>query len=445
MKIDDSAYKGLIEVAKSYNDTLKALNTQTISLMQNDSVKQMLKACSVASNQLVPQMDTAVLGIAKILEKSIPSTKNSPDIVRSIQGIAYQYKELFGSYDFTPMAESMRVVLEKSQLTSIAQLCLSHETAMIHDTIGCFANARYEYLPDVLNQAMAGSTIGAADVAFLKTGAIIPIIESELKYPRGFKTSVSNLRKSTAEDIADNPHIEYDTRENKFIGSESKVDSKSMNIVCAGIEVFGSDDLFTEVELMNFVSYLSRTPMGGGFNETGIRIHQWLEEIYSRGINIMSFDHELYYHSRSRRGEDAPYTFDEMLKAPYGLPGAGRFNQVGRAHYYFANTRKGAETEVKRHLKKDEVLQTVKIRPKRQITLLDLSGTLQRGASFLKMIRFPLKDFNNKMPKEYLLPCYVADCCQLIGIEGIKYYGSKEYVNYVCWDDGYFTDAGMCE
>lgn len=170
------------------------------------------------------------------------------------------------------------------------------------------------------------------------------------------------------------------------------------------------------------------------------------EDIYDTiaKLNIITFDHDIYYHCRSRNSEDAPYTYDEMLKAPYGYPKAGRYNQVGRAHFYFADTRKGAETEVKRHLRKNEVLQTVKIKPKRKIELLDLSGTLQRGTTFLKMIRFPLKDMDNQMPKEYLLPCYVADCCKLIGIEGIKYYGSKEYNNYVSWEDGYFLDAGMC-
>ena len=139
-----------------------------------------------------------------------------------------------------------------------------------------------------------------------------------------------------------------------------------------------------------------------------------------------------------------PFTFDEMMKAPYGLPGAGRFNQVGRPHFYFASTKHGAEVEVKKHLKKDEVLQTVMIRPVKEIRLLDLSQSLQRGVTFLKWMRYPLSEVKNQMPREYLLPCYVADCCQMIGFDGIKYYGSKEYDNYVSWSDGYFADAGMC-
>lgn len=437
--MDASAYKTLIEVTRRYNESLKAINIQMINAMQNEDVIKTVKGLSVATGRIAPDINNAALGIAEILKNAA-----RPEISITLQGIAAQYKNLFQSYDFSPMSEAMRSALEKSQFTSIAQLCLSYETPMIHDAISCFANAQYEYLPGVINQAMQGSTMGAADIAFLKTGRIIPIIESELEYPRGLKSSLRTLNKATAKDISDNEKIEYATKSNQFVSKNSKIDSKGMNIVCAGIEMF--DDLFSEVELMDFASFLSRTPSMGGFNETGRKIYQWIMEMYSKKVNIMSFDHDIYFHCRSRREDEIPYTFDEMRKAPYGISGPGRFNPAGRSHFYFADTKVGAETEVKKHLKKDEVLQTVKIKPKKEIVLLDLSGKLQRGAAFLKMIRYPLKDnSNNQMPTEYLLPGYVAECCKLIGIEGIKFYGSKDYVNYVSWDDGYFDDAGMCE
>ena len=138
-----------------------------------------------------------------------------------------------------------------------------------------------------------------------------------------------------------------------------------------------------------------------------------------------------------------PFTFEQMKSAPYGASSAGRFNQVGRAHFYFSNTQRGAETEVGKHKKDEELIQTVRLKPVKPIRMLDLSHTLQRGTTFLRMIRYPLDD-TNKMPRQYLLPCFVADCCQNIGFDGIKYFGSKEYDNYVSWDDSYFADAGMC-
>jgi hypothetical protein len=209
------------------------------------------------------------------------------------------------------------------------------------------------------------------------------------------------------------------------------VDLKSMNIVCAGKDVFDSGELFSEVELMNFISYLARTPMVAGLNATGQIIYKWLESMYRKNENSISFDRKTFYHCRSRKAEEMPYTSEEMLRAPFGLSGAGRFNQVGRSHFYFSDTQNGAETEVKKHLKKEEVLQTVMLEPVKSIKLLDLSHTLRRGSTFFRMIKYQVSDANNKMPREYLLPCYVADCCKAIGWEGIKYYGSKEYRNYV--------------
>ncbi len=67
---------------------------------------------------------------------------------------------------------------------------------------------------------------------------------------------------------------------------------------------------------------------------------------------------------------------------------------------------------------------------------------LVRG--ILRYLRFNLSDVTNKTPREYLIPCFVSDCCKSIGVDGIKYYGTKEYSNYVVWSDGYFTFDGMC-
>lgn len=443
--MDKNTYQELLKITTQYNDRISGINTQAIKVFQNEEVQKSLESLSKTMKEIVPKLNKSLINAAGILSTTDLKTDYATrQIAFSLQSISEQYSKMLREYEITAISKSTRLALEQFQLSSIAQLCMSNETPMIRDTIACFANAKYEYLPNVINQAMERPVIGAADVAFIKNGSMIPVIEEELRYPFGFKTALKNLKRETAQDISTNSDIAYDIRENHFTNAESKIDSRCMNVVCSGIEVFGSGELFSEVELMDFISFLSRTPMGAGFHETGEKIHRWIRDLYSNGINIMSFDHDLYYHCRSRQAEDQPFTFDEMLRAPYGIPSAGRFNQVGRSHFYFANTRKGAEVEVKKHLKKDEVVQTVRLKPKKGIVILDLSGTLQRGATFLKMIRYPLKDLNNQMPKQYLLPCYVADCCKLVGIEGIKYYGSKEYDNYVTWTDSYFDDAGMC-
>ena len=128
---------------------------------------------------------------------------------------------------------------------------------MIHDAIGCFANARYELLPNVFNQAMAKEQMGAADIAFLKTGRIIPIIETELVFPRGLKTSLRELQRVTADDLSDNADINYDVRNHKFLSSDSALSSKEMNDLWSGGKIFGSGELFSETPLMDFICLLS--------------------------------------------------------------------------------------------------------------------------------------------------------------------------------------------
>ena len=46
-------------------------------------------------------------------------------------------------------------------------------------------------------------------------------------------------------------------------------------------------------------------------------------------------------------------------------------------------------------------------------------------------------------PREYLIPNFVSDCCKRLEIEGIKYYGGKDYSNYVSWHEGYFEFVKM--
>ena len=71
--------------------------------------------------------------------------------------------------------------------------------------------------------------------------------------------------------------------------------------------------------------------------------------------------------------------------------------------------------------------------------MIDLSVEYPTRNKFLEYCRFsPAQDDYSKVKREYLLPCFVANCCKANGIEGIKYYGSKEYTNYVAWNDGYF-------
>ena len=152
----------------------------------------------------------------------------------------------------------------------------------------------------------------------------------------------------------------------------------------------------------------------------------------------IDFDHDTYYHARILPEGHCPYTENELRQAPYGVTWHGRFNYVGQSHYYFSDVQKGALLEVAKHSKEKQV-QIATLKPSRKIKMIDLSGELTTQNKFLEYCRFnPSPDQYPNIKREYLLPCYVANCCEMHGIEGIKYYGSKEYKNYVSWNDSYF-------
>ena len=70
--------------------------------------------------------------------------------------------------------------------------------------------------------------------------------------------------------------------------------------------------------------------------------------------------------------------------------------------------------------------------------MIDLSTTVKTPNKFLEYIRFEIDNPEDRCPRQYLIPSFVTTCCKRVGIEGIKYYGSAKYTNYVAWNDGYF-------
>lgn len=416
--------------SNKYSDALASLNQKTMCFFESDLIQD------------------ALSNITSKINTSIPTDIILPSFQESLESITRSYTELFRTYDFGYMiSDSLNATLANIQVNTLYQISQSAQTVMIHDLAKCFANAQYSKLVNILNQSISAKIIAASDVAFIKAAELVDILSSELKYPRGFSKSLKELSKATANDIADNEDLEYNTIKNRFLSADGEVDSIGLNVICSGKKIFcvATGEIFTESELIDFCSFLSQTPMLALKSNTGNKIFELINELLCSGEKTIGFDKDIYYHCRSHKTDIQPFTFDQMLKAPNGLPWAGRFNQVGRSNYYFADTRIGAETEVKKHKLIDDVLQTVMLKPMKDVKILDLSGTLARGTTFLRYLRYRLDDVNDKMPRQYLIPCFVADCCKNIGFDGIKYYGSKNYSNYVTWNDGYFDYAGMCE
>ena len=421
-------HKSLIDVARACSGPLAALNQENLSKISQVNLD--------------------------ILASSISSTINAvsiwntiaPNIQNTIKAINLSYSKLLKDYKFESLLNTeFDRALSDIQIKTMFQLSQSVQTDMIKSLTKCFTEANYIAISKIVNSSLNNSIIYASDIAFIKTSNLIKIY-NDIEYPRGLEISLRQLNVSTANEISKNSTLVFNSSNRRFLSSEGEVDSTGLNVLCSGKKfLFASTgEIIKEDELVDFISFLYKTPMFGASYPTGKKIYDLINSLFVDKRYSIDFDEPLFFHSRSRKKTEMPFPFDQMLKAPVGLPWAGRYNQVGRSNYYFSNTKKGAESEVKKHLCTDDVIQTVKLKPKRKIVILDLSGTLPHASTFLRYLRFSLTDNTDKMPKEYLIPCFVADCCKRIGFEGIKYFGSKEYNNYVVWEDGYFDYAGMC-
>ena len=414
----------LIQVINQYNSSIKRINEDLVNYFSSNDYKNSIKKLSNSVRSL--QDMTALANI---------------EINDSIKNITNYYNEALSDLNYD-LDNIKSIFLNTAYLISQSQ-----KTNMIKNIRSSFTNGEMSDLINVLNSTIKEKVINASDISFFKISHLVEKIDSEIIYPKGIKTSIDNLNKETAFDLISNDSIQYNTTSKYFISKNGSVDSNTMNVICRGKKLLHSmcnEELFSEAELIDFNSALFSNQSLAIISETGTKILAFIQDLFETGEKTLDFDKELYYHSRSREIGTIEYTFDQMLRAPAGLPEMGRFNMTGRSYYYFASTKDGAEAEVKKHLKNNKTIQTIKISPKRNARLLDLSNTINRASLFLRHVRFPLINNDEKVPSEYLLPCFVGDCCRRIGFDGIKYKGSENYDNYVVWEDGFFTYAGIC-
>ncbi len=439
-----------IEIDMPEPGALAALQqlSDRLSFIQREHIKSIninaLSALADSIKQAIHPINSSVLSEFT----KTASFTSQIDLQRSIQPVLTAYSSYIKTLNTPLLSDSLLSVFEKIQLPALAFSKIAKQTPMIEAMTSAMVNMDYISCFSIANEALDKPRIIAPDVAFFRTTELAKAMRSGLSYPYGFSTALKSLNKSSAFAISDNPEIFYDVSRKGFSGEgvEKKgiVLSKELNVVCSAKDVIDSvdDGFITELELMDFMSFLFDTPSFASNHPAGQKIYQFIQNLMNRDNEYKhGFDHEVFYHSRARKTEDRPFIHDEMLRVPIGIAGPGRYNNPGRSHYYFCDSAKGAEAEIKKH-NPDRTVQTIKLIPIKQIVLLDLSGTMRKGEAFLRYLRFPLSSVDDRTPREYLIPCYVAECCKRIGFDGIKYYGGKGYSNYVAWTDGYFKFAG---
>jgi len=285
---------------------------------------------------------------------------------------------------------------------------------------------------DIFVKSLNTQNISAPTLSFLKTAQIFDSFNITL--PKGLPTILKNLHVETAENLAYLNNINLDVPSKSFYIVEKPYENASItetNILSSSLNLLEGID---EVDLIEFLNHLSNYPYLAPKHEVGEKILQ----IISAWDLYTDFEDEFYYHGRVKDINTCPYTDYQMMQAPTGVAGQGRYNNVGESHYYFSNKQIGAIIEVKRHSKPSQI-QIAKLKPKRSIKMIDLSQISTAQCKFLEYCRYSPDDNDfSKIRREYLIPGFIATCCKYNNIDGIKYYGSKEYTNFVSWNHSYF-------
>lgn len=391
-KIPLDGYDGLWESMSRFSDILRKSNIENWSRLTDS--------------------------IAKAIEPSL-----------TVAEIVGRQTKLISNFNIPEYTQKLAVTAVEKQWKALSYIADAYRTPEIVSLQNSLIHNDFSGL-QAFADSLKTSHIEAANLAIIK---MAPVFET-VSFPRGIMSAVNGLHVEAAKRLLYSESVGFDVEERLFYVEASPSDRATIsetNILCSSLKLLSDID---EADLISFLTQLEKFPAFASEHETGQRIR----EIVANWNQYLDFDHEYFYHARSLKDGACPYTESELRQAPTGYAGHGRFNYVGQSHYYFSDVEKGAVLEVLKHTR-DTRIQIAKLHPNRSIRMIDLSDEITTQNKFLEYCRFnpPLEQYPN-VKREYLLPCYVAGCCEMHGIEGIKYYGSKEYRNYVSWNDGYF-------
>jgi hypothetical protein len=394
------------------------INDKTIGISAVESILENMRVTMslLTSN---PKLETAVTQ-ANMLQSSAA--------VESLSGITKQFDSIFSTNQKITSSFLEAISFQTKLLRNTQQFYLT-------ETLGAFRNSLihndYFSAIETVKKSMQSAIIEVPDMALLKLNRpLFDIIDADL--PRGLRSTIDTLHVRTAIDLSKSKGISYNSNDATFFVETSPNDNgtaKVVNVIFSAARLF--NDL-TEEELLALLRHLSTYPSLGSEHVVGKKVMNIVKSITA----TISFDAENFYHARSLDDDAPPYTDEDMTCAPHGITSFGRFNHIGDNYYYFSDKKEGAIEEVRKHSPRNKV-QVARLKATRKNRMVDISENEENV--FLKYCRFKFDPNSIKrVPREYLIPAFFSDCCKLQGFDGIKYYGTQSYKNYVTWKDGDF-------
>ncbi|HDR8418033.1 TPA: RES family NAD+ phosphorylase, partial [Bacillus cereus] len=176
-------------------------------------------------------------------------------------------------------------------------------------------------------------------------------------------------------------------------------------------------------EQNDFIDYLWEYPLMGLHHEVGKKIFAKLSSPDLEGLSELQTGTQLY---RSRERDPierhAAYINSEMWAPGFGIPSQGRYNPVGVPVLYLADAEETCIEEIQPE--EDNLVEFATFVLLEPIKVWDISDT-----DLHEILSTPSINIR-KVSKEYILPNFIAQCCSLAGIAGIKYESVKNPNGY---------------
>lgn len=171
-----------------------------------------------------------------------------------------------------------------------------------------------------------------------------------------------------------------------------------------------------EEEADQFFDYLVKYPMLGIEHPIGKRIYEALRDRTVPGFSTLKPGHVLYRcRTRDKVERRVPFIAEELWAPPAGLPRHGRFNPVGVAVLYLADSPKTCLSESGPHSDTTELAEVAEFVLLRNTLVWDA-----RGLDVSELLSVPARG-GTPLSLEYIFPNFIGQCCAQSGVSGLVY------------------------
>lgn len=180
----------------------------------------------------------------------------------------------------------------------------------------------------------------------------------------------------------------------------------------------------SEYELNEFFDNLKKSIMLASISNTGKKILELVAKVYdSKNIYKVEVGVKLF-RGRKRAKKEKKYEIDQLWNPPSKVASQGRYNLIGSSMLYLCDHIEAIPYEL--NLCHGECIDIGEFEVKKKLDVFDIEDMFSEFGDYVYLS----SESTDVVKEEYLFCNYIAQCCEYIGFDGIKYPSNKERQDY---------------